>query len=489
MVAPGGSEGPRPTFSLTSRLAGLVLLLVLGVLSLATFLPYWLLTRQLSWEDAASLGQKVENVRQALAEYPAEPDRLEAEVLRELGSRGFRQFYVRVLEPGGETLLASRGIDSILPARTFLPAADSADSRTVSAGGRTFVWTTREVTAGRPRTVTREVQVAMDVTPERELAGRYLRLSLGVFAASLLVSLLGAIGVARWGLRPLGRITAMAERIGPHHLDERLGRVGWPSELTELARVFDGMLDRLNESFGRLSRFSADLAHELRTPLSNLTTEMEVALARPRSTDRYRDVIGSALEECGRLSDLVETLLFLARAESGRAALRPERVDIGEEAGSVVELYRPLAEQRGVALTCDGSVAAQADPTLLRRALSNLLSNAIEHTPPGGEVAVNAREAADGVEIAVRDTGTGIAGEDLPRVFDRFYRAEEDRASGRRGTGLGLSLVRSIARLHGGDATICSQPGDGTTVVVSLPSSPPAVPGEAGPLGTAASDS
>lgn len=460
-----------------ARLGGLFTLLMLVVLGFVTLLPYWLLVRRLAWEDREALGQKLEAVREALAVYPAHTGQLDAEVRQDLGSLHFRLFYVRVLDEEQGTLVASAGISSVLPP-SAIPPLDSGgrvgpSEHRLTARGRSYLYRTVRVTAGAPRAVPYLVQVVMDVTPERALADHYRTLSLAIFLAALLVSAGGAVAMVTWGLRPLAEITDTAARIGPHHLHERLGRRRWPAELANLAAVFDGMLDRLDESFDRLSRFSADLAHELRTPLTNMMTEMEVTLARARSPERYERVLGSALEESAHLSHIVETLLFLARAESGAAAVRREPVDARGEIERVADFYRPLAEQQGVSIVCRGGGRVNADPALLRRALGNLLSNALEHTPSGGRVVLSADPGASGMHIRVEDTGTGIPAEHLPHVFDRFYRHVTDGSPTGTGAGLGLSMVQSIAVLHGGDVSIQSQEGAGTTVVLSLPERSP----------------
>jgi two-component system heavy metal sensor histidine kinase CusS len=234
------------------------------------------------------------------------------------------------------------------------------------------------------------------------------------------------------------------------------------------------MLDGLEESFARLSRFSADIAHDLRTPVNNIRGEAEVALARARSAGEYRDVIESCLEEAVRLSDLIGDLLFLARADSPLIHLRRERVDVGELLGGVRDYYEASAADGGVSLTTTVAaepVIAELDRTLLQRAVGNLVSNALAHTPPGGAVVLGTSAEFSTIRIEVSDTGVGIPAEALPRVFDRFFRVDSSRSQGSGGTGLGLAIVQSIAQLHGGKAEISSQPGQGTRVTLHMPAS------------------
>ena len=293
--------------------------------------------------------------------------------------------------------------------------------------------------------------------------------------------------IARQGIRPVEEMATTARHISSMNLRERILPEGYPFELASLASTFNQMLDRLEESFERLSRFSADIAHDLRTPVNNIRGEAEVALARARSADEYHDVIESCLEEAVRLSDLIGDLLFLARAESPLANLRRERIDVGELLGGVREYYEASAADGGVSLAtvvADEPVIAELDRTLLQRAVGNLVSNALAHTPPGGAVVLGMGVDPSGVDysnrdlsnpnsstirIEVSDTGVGIPAESLPRVFDRFFRVDSSRAQASGGTGLGLAIVQSIMLLHGGKVEISSQPGQGTRVTLRMP--------------------
>jgi two-component system, OmpR family, heavy metal sensor histidine kinase CusS len=248
-----------------------------------------------------------------------------------------------------------------------------------------------------------------------------------------------------------------------------------PADLGKLAGTFNAMLDRLEEAFARLGQFSADIAHELRTPLSNLRSEVEVALQRERPADEYARVLGSCLEESVRLSGLVETLLFLARAEQPSAQIQRTTVDVAAELKLVRDFFEPAAAEAGVDLKVEADlpIHLQADRTLLQRALSNLIANALTYTPKGGKVTLRTRARDDAIEVSVADTGAGIPEQHLPHIFDRFYRADAARSNGAGHVGLGLAIVASIARLHGGTVHAASHPGRGTTITLDLPARPP----------------
>ncbi|MBU6473898.1 MAG: heavy metal sensor histidine kinase, partial [Alphaproteobacteria bacterium] len=250
----------------------------------------------------------------------------------------------------------------------------------------------------------------------------------------------------------------------------------WPAELEGLVSVFNAMLARLEEAFARLSRFSADLAHELRTPLGNLSGELEVSLMRPRSAEEYRATLESGLEECRRLNSLIEDLLFMARAEHAELVLHRQRFAAAQAAEWVIAQQTTVAARKAVQIAISGDTPVDADPVLFRQALTNLLGNALRHAPPGSAVAISIAADADGAAtVAVHNSGEPISPEHLPHLFDRFYQADPARsAETGRGTGLGLSIVRTIMDLHGGDVRIESTQENGTTVTLYFPAIPSA---------------
>ena len=230
------------------------------------------------------------------------------------------------------------------------------------------------------------------------------------------------------------------------------------------------MLDRLEASFMRLSQFSADLAHELRTPINNLRGEAEVALSKPRAIDEYRDILASSLEEYDRLSRMTDSLLFLAKADNAQLSANLLIIDAGHEVQKIINFYEALATEQGVQVTCEGKEMIRADPGLFQRVVSNLLANALHYTPHGGKITFSIRQMPDGkIEVSCRDTGTGIGEEHLPRIFDRFYRTDPSRHAHPDGAGLGLAIVKSIIQLHQGDIAVHSAVGEGTSVDLIFP--------------------
>lgn len=287
-------------------------------------------------------------------------------------------------------------------------------------------------------------------------------------AAALLTGLLGWVA-ARRGLAPLRRMRSAAAAITADRLHQRLEADSIPPELAEVAETLNDMLARLEESFRRLSDFSSDLAHELRTPVSNLLTQTQVMLSRVRSADEYREVLASNAEEFERLSRMIADMLFLAKSDNHLIVPHRERVDLAQEVRSLFEFYEALADEKQVRLSCMGDGGVSGDRLMLRRAIGNLLSNAIRHTPVGGRVDVGIDGASpEGVTLTVENTGDDIPAEHLPRLFDRFYRVAPSRQRSCEGAGLGLAITRSIARAHGGDAGVRSRDGV-TTFELELP--------------------
>ncbi|WP_219096448.1 heavy metal sensor histidine kinase [Pseudomonas sp. UMAB-40] len=314
-----------------------------------------------------------------------------------------------------------------------------------------------------------QLTLLLDITHHQHFLQRMQHLIwLTVGLSALATALLGA-WAARSGLRPLRRMSAIASGVSAQSLNARLPEENMPSELKELAHSFNAMLGRLDDSFQRLSAFSADIAHELRTPLSNLLTHTQVTLTRPRPIEDYREALHSNLEELQWMAQLVNDMLYLAKADHGLLTPKRESLQLAEEADLLLEFFAPLAEDAQVRLSREGSARMEGDRSMLRRALSNLLDNALRFTPAEGEVRVRIVEQAKGLSLTVENSGDGIDGALLQRLFDRFYRADPARQEGSsEHAGLGLAITQSIIRAHGGQIR-CESENGWTRFVLELP--------------------
>lgn len=306
--------------------------------------------------------------------------------------------------------------------------------------------------SGRPYTVA----VAQDIEHHEHFMDKFRSvLGIAIALAALATASLGWI-VTRWGLSPLRQITDTVSSISAEHLGARLPASGLPAELMPLAAAFNAMLARLDDSFRRLSEFSSNIAHELRTPISNLMTQTQVALSSARDKDEYKEVLYSSLEEYERMAQMVGDMLYLAQADNGLLKPGLESVNLANETKDLFDYFEAWAEERGVSLAQTGTAIVPGDRLMLRRALSNLVSNAIRHTPYGQTVRISLATHSDKVIVTVENPGPEIPAEHLPRLFDRFYRVDPSRQRTGDGAGLGLAIVKSIVDAHGGTIAVAS---------------------------------
>ncbi|HEX4696161.1 MAG TPA: heavy metal sensor histidine kinase [Candidatus Udaeobacter sp.] len=426
---------------------------------------YAIVVRHAFAEDNAVLADKISTLTGDLHEsgFDAFAQELSA------GQEGEQSAYwIRMVDAEGRTYAETPGMNQLLPPDSFPPPAKLASAvknrKVYRNGPKLFsLVTVNDASAGQTYTL----QIAQDRSSDESVEHNFAVLFAVVLASSALGSGLIAIIVTRRGLRPLQEMMQSFARVDPTHLKERVTPSGWPRELQPLALAFDGMLKRLDDSFTRLSQFSADLAHELRTPIANMLGEAQVVLTRDRTAAEYRQTIESTIGECERLSRIVDNLLFVARADAAREPIPRQRFDARAAVEKIAAFYQTVAEDRHVTISCSGEGQIYADPDLFERAVGNLLDNALRFTPENGAIGIGLSERNSSFEVAVHDNGCGIAPEHLPRVFDRFYRAEPSRSSD--GAGLGLALIKSIVDLHAGSASIDSEIGYGTTVTLTFP--------------------
>jgi two-component system heavy metal sensor histidine kinase CusS len=453
---------------LTAWYAGSAFALVLA----ATGFLYGTFVSTMNRQDDQLLGDRVRDLRAIMQNRPGDMRAIRQEVEEEEAHERTR-VHLRILDGEGRVVIETPGMNQLLVSTSF-PAPREEPGPGVdidSPRGRSFrvlAISVPDGSATRPPSV---IQVAMDRSLEMELQADYRRNLLLVLGMALVVCAVAGYAIAHRGIRPIHEITETARRIRPTNLGERIVSGGLPAELLTLAATFNQMLDGLEQSFARLSRFSADIAHELRTPVHSLRGEVEVALSKPRSPEEYRDVLASSLEECGRLAHLIDRLLFLARAENPQTQIVREPCGLATELSKVREFYEVAAAEAGIRLLIEVAegVHTDLDRSLFQRAAGNLVANALAHTPPAGVVTVRATGDATSTRVDVIDTGCGISADHLPHVFDRFYRADPTRSSRNGSVGLGLAIVRSITELHGGTVEIASDVGRGTRVTMIFP--------------------
>jgi len=457
------SNRTRPR-SIATQLVLLFTLCAALLLSCSLGLFYWIVVRHAFEEDNAVLADKLAAIGNELRQ----PSGLNL-IVQDLQTPRTGEaavYWIRLIGPDGTVVAEKTGMDQVLPFFLFPSTSTTNKPSPVDyqSDGKLFsLLAQSDNINGRNYTI----QIAQDRSADARFRKQFrtllvVGLGLGVVASALI-----AVTVTRRGLRPLTAMRRVLERVQPAHLNERIDPARWPTELRPLAASFDHMLMRLEDSFTRLSQFSADLAHELRTPIGNMLGEAQVALTRERTPKQYREVIESAAAECERLSAIIDNLLFVARADAAEQQVNRSVFNGRSALEKIASFYQALAEDRHVAISCRGKADVFADPILFNRAISNLVDNALRFTAEGGEIQISIGDLDGGTEVSVRDSGSGIAPEHLPHVFDRFYRADKSRSSA--GTGLGLSLVKSIVDLHHGSVSIKSEPARGTTVTLTFP--------------------
>ncbi len=293
-----------------------------------------------------------------------------------------------------------------------------------------------------------------------------------IVTMAFLIVLAAGIGwfMARRAVSGVEAVTRTARKISAGALDQRVPVNRRGDEIDQLAVTFNEMLDRIEALIKEMKEMSDNIAHDLKSPITRIRGSAEVTLSTSGSMEEYENMAAGTIEECDRLLDTINTMLMISRTESGVDRPSPEKMDAAELVREACDLYEPAASDKGIILNChiEEDIATAGDKRMIRRMVANLIDNAIKYTPAGGQVDVRlSRSAADRVALTVSDTGTGISGEDLPRIFDRFYRG--DRSRSETGLGLGLSLARAIARAHGGAITVTSTPDKGSAFTVTLP--------------------
>lgn len=441
--------------SLTTRLTILFSLSSAAVLLGLGVLIWLAMDRHFADEDYAVLGDNVRLIQKIAAEGPASavPQRLAQTLEHHPG------FVADVRTADGNSVYATQAFD--------FGIAQAAAAK-LPADRDIFAWEQQGQTYRGMRAVAPmpgapgplRIVVGMDTALHAHFMHAF-RQSLAFYTAlAALASGLLGWWAARHGLAPLRTMASRARTVTAHKLDERMPVEAVPVEMADLAATLNAMLERLQSDFNRLSEFSSDLAHELRTPLTNLMTQTHVVLSQPRDAARYRDVLTSNAEELQRLARMVSDMLYLAKMEHGITLPNAERIEVAEEVAALFEFYDALAEDKGVRLQQRGSARITGDRLMLRRALSNLLSNALRHTPAGKGIVVEIAPRADAVAVVVENEGETIRPELLPSLFDRFFRADKSRARpDSDGAGLGLAITQAIMAAHGGSVAVESAGG------------------------------
>lgn len=463
----------RRSHSLTAQLGALFAMVAIIVFSAVGFFLYQALAAQLQDRDDADLVSRMLQIRHLLEETK-DADSIRRDPHRFLDAVSLSRGLLLVIQrDDGEALIQSTAERSFTRAGG-VSAVDtvpsSADTRSGALADGTAIRVLNALArVGAGGDVVR-VSLARTAHERLEVLRAYrLKVWAAAIAGAILTASLGYL-LARQRLSQVRALAAQAQQVSAHNLEMRLSAAAAPAELGLLADAFNAVLDRLQNSFNNLSQFADDLAHDLRTPLNNLMVQTEVAFSQPRESEEYQNLLSSNYEEFGRLARMVESMLFLARADHDQIALNSELLDARKELEMVADYFEGLASDAQIALEIDAAGEVWADAQLLRRALSNIVANAVRYTPPGGAISLAATPAAGGVTISVTNPGEGVEPAHLPRLFDRFYRSDTSRSSTSSSAGLGLAIVKSVMALHGGSASATSERNGLTRFSLFFPS-------------------
>ena len=451
----------KPAFgsSITQRLTLLFAVVSALVLLLLGFVVASLAEKHFEELDMELMTGKLELVHHMLSEQA------DGGNLSELKSRldgalvGHHGLSVRIARNDGSVIFLSEGAD--LPTRIPSTRSFNKPEQIDGRDGRSLRALTSTIAPGWSKSGPLSVEVATDLS-HHEMFMSSFRNALWIIVAFAVVlsGLLGWFAAVR-GLAPLRSMARNTSEITATSLNQRLSVKAIPPELADVATTINQMLARLEESFERLSEFSSDLAHELRTPLANLLTQTQVTLSRTRTTEQYQELLASNAEELERLSRTISDMMFLAKADRGLGLASRRDVDMRSEAESLLSFYDALASENRVEVVIVGNCVVHGDQLMLRRAIGNLLSNALRHTPPGGRVTIRLTKSDrdSTAAVVVENTGSTIPAEHLPRLFDRFYRVDPSRQRNDEGAGLGLAITKSIVKAHGGQVSVTSVNG------------------------------
>lgn len=421
-------------------------------------------TDQLMVEDSREMGI-------AVAESYPDIERIGHELSRKVDTHGHRKLYVKLLDSTGKVLWQG----GTVPEPPLLPNTDNGAFLPRTVGTHRLMQHRIDRAGISPLTL----RVGFSLEPLHADVAQLTRMMVAVGAVGLLIAPLGGYWLAGRATRPLARIIDTTARLHPTNLDERLHLRGTRDELDRLCQTINGFLDRIAAYLAQNREFTANAAHELRSPLAAIQSSLEVAMNTERSVEEYKELIGVTLEECGALRDLVNHLLLLSESDADRMDTGRELIRFDRIVEKSCDMFTGVADTLGIELTVAyiEPVNVRGDAGRLRQVINNLLDNAIKFSRSGGQIVVDLRIRGEDQKavLKVSDTGVGIPAEDLPRIFERFYRGDKSRQRKSRtgGTGLGLSICEAIITAHLGQIELRSSQNRGTTVIVTLPVAAP----------------
>jgi len=455
--------------SLSMRLGLSVSLMGAALVVLLAALAYFALTHELDYLAKKSLDGKLEQIQHNLADdMSAHAIAPQPHALLDL-VMGHDNLHLTIYgKKSGTKLLLNLGKKSLEPVLANIPAGDTPNYRSwVDADGNNFLTASKVMLLNDGDHV--RVLLSIDRSADEALLSAYLKSTLIALPLLLVLIGMGAWWIVQRGLSPLRQFRQVASLISTQDLTHRISVDKLPQELSALAHGINFMLHRLDCGVQQLSQFSDDLAHELRSPITNLMGKAQVTLSRERPPEEYKAVLECCTEELERVTRIVSDMLFLAQVSHPASLVPFEKIALEDEARRVVDLFSISAEEKQISLSIAGAGLTFGDRLMVQRAISNLLSNAIRHSPIGANISLLIEKHSETVSFSVGNPGIGIPAQHIPHLFERFYRVDTSRSRAEGGTGLGLAIVRSIMSLHQGTVEVSSLPGSFTVFRLIFP--------------------
>ena len=470
----------RSIFSRKSSITGQLTLFYSAssftLIAVISLFLYWTMTNILYSADHQFLSDEISIIQNILENKPNNTLALKQEVNdipNSLQSSAYH-YYIRIIDSNKNIIAETPNMNILLHENKFFNKKINSPlinaNQWWQSNSENYYLIKQSVVKSTKENKTWLIQIALDVSYQQKVINQYRNIVFIVILGGALFSIALGYLISQKGMRRLYDLTQTTKKITANALQQRIDPEFWPKELNELGMAYNQMLDRIEFSISKLIQFSDDLAHELRTPINNLMGEAEIALSRPSIPEEYKQVIGSILEELNRIYQIIENLLFLARAENPQIDLQKLLLSANHEINMMCQAYQAVADEKNIQLYCEGDAELRANSIMFRRMIGNLLSNAIKYSTSKREIYINIKDIDNHTaQITITDHGIGIAPEHLPNLFQRFYRTDIARAQYSGGTGLGLSIVKSIVDLHQGTISIASILNKGTSISIHLP--------------------
>lgn len=463
-------------WSLTNKLTFLYTSVSLSILIFLAIIAYWIVYQVIITAEKQYIIDEVHILQNLLEKHPNQLSSLTQEVnaVPEALTNAEYRYYIKIYDNKNNVLMETPGIEKALIDARY-PILDEKNWQNhwlhwKSITGKKFLSMRAPIQFDKNGKSNLYMEMSLDGTYPEEIINNYgSKALLFLFIITGIIIIL-ARAVTKRGLRRLYDMVQITESISIEKLTARTELYNWPRELVPLWKAFNQMLIRIEKAFQRISDSTTELAHEIRTPIHNLILSTEVVLNRVRSQEEYKNILESNFEEYKRLSNIIDSILFLARTENANYSLQKSNLILDDELKKLAEYYKIIASEKNIHITLHGKGVIQGNLILLQRAISNLLNNAIQHTPQGGLINIIIQKNANSyTEILIKDNGSGIPTEHHEYIFERFYRVKKTEFCQSSGIGLGLAIVKAIVELHDGIVSVKSEINSGTTFILGFP--------------------